>query len=212
MSRIDKIIRKANALFAVYDTTQVKKIIEPLLEEELTLNHRVEILCLMGRATFKWESVEYLKEALKLDPNNAAALEALGWTYQLLNKNKECAENLIKANELKPNKNTYWAIGESLVEIDEIEKGIYWLKRAHENEPNNANILFGLGNAYLNSKRQKDAIGWYKKALKIDPENQKAAWNLQLAELGAGEKNSLTIKSDDDWDMIQPLDTGGEKD
>jgi len=66
------------------------------------------------------ESVKYIKDALKIEPNNGAYLDSLGWAYHKMNRNDMAQAPLEKAVKLIPDDPTirehlgyvYLALGE----------------------------------------------------------------------------------------------------
>jgi tetratricopeptide (TPR) repeat protein len=190
---------------------QVLKLLKPLLDQDLTDKQKVKVLSLLGKCTYKWESVDYLKRVLDLDPENTFALEWLGWQYQLLAKWEKCADHLMKAYKLNPKSDFLYPIGECLITADRYDDGVIWLKKALADDSENSVIMASLGYAYLLKGDHENCIKLLNNALKINPEDQSAAWNLQVANLGAGNTNSLKIKSKEDWDRIIPLEIGEEK-
>lgn len=83
------------------------------------------------------ESVKYIKDALKIEPNNGAYLDSLGWAYHKMNRNKMAQAPLQKAVELIPNDPTirehlgyvYLGLGEKTKALHEWESALkFWHK------------------------------------------------------------------------------------
>src|SRR5258708_38841450 len=53
------------------------------------------------------ESVDLVKKALALDPQNGAYMDSLGWVYFRLGKYDETEDNLRKASDKTPNDATF---------------------------------------------------------------------------------------------------------
>jgi len=117
----------------------------------------------------------------------------------------------MKAYKLNPKSDFLYPIGECLITADRYDDGVIWLKKALADDSENSVIMASLGYAYLLKGDHENCIKLLNNALKINPEDQSAAWNLQVANLGAGNTNSLKIKSEEDWDRIIPLEIGEEK-
>jgi tetratricopeptide (TPR) repeat protein len=78
------------------------------------------------------ESVKYIKDALKIEPNNGAYLDSLGWAYHKMNRNNMAQAPLEKAVKLIPNDPTirehlgyvYLALGEKVKALQEWEHAL----------------------------------------------------------------------------------------
>jgi tetratricopeptide (TPR) repeat protein len=78
------------------------------------------------------ESVKYIKDALRIEPNNGAYLDSLGWAYHKMNRNDMAQAPLEKAVKLIPNDPTirehlgyvYLALGEKLKALQEWEHAL----------------------------------------------------------------------------------------
>ncbi|HET9176784.1 MAG TPA: tetratricopeptide repeat protein [Terriglobia bacterium] len=78
------------------------------------------------------ESVKYIKDALKIEPNNGAYLDSLGWAYHKMNRNDMAQGPLEKAVKLIPDDPTirehlgyvYLALGEKAKALQEWEHAL----------------------------------------------------------------------------------------
>jgi tetratricopeptide (TPR) repeat protein len=78
------------------------------------------------------ESVKYIKDALKIEPNNGAYLDSLGWVYHKMNRNDMAQDPLEKAVKLIPDDPTirehlgyvYLALGEKVKALQEWEHAL----------------------------------------------------------------------------------------
>jgi tetratricopeptide (TPR) repeat protein len=78
------------------------------------------------------ESVKYIKDALKIEPNNGAYLDSLGWAYHRMNRDDMAQTPLEKAVKLIPNDPTirehlgyiYLALGEKEKALQEWENAL----------------------------------------------------------------------------------------
>jgi tetratricopeptide (TPR) repeat protein len=83
------------------------------------------------------ESIKYIKDALKIEPNNGAYLDSLGWAYHKMNRNDMAQAPLEKAVKLIPDDPTirehlgyvYLALGEKAKALQEWEHA---LKDSHK--------------------------------------------------------------------------------
>ncbi|TAM83810.1 MAG: tetratricopeptide repeat protein [Acidobacteria bacterium] len=83
------------------------------------------------------ESVKYIKDALRIEPNNGAYLDSLGWAYHKMNRNDMAQSPLEKAVKLIPNDPTirehlgyvYLALGEKAKALQEWEHALKFQRR-----------------------------------------------------------------------------------
>ncbi len=88
------------------------------------------------------ESVKYIKDALKIEPNNGAYLDSLGWAYHKMNRNDMAQGSLEKAVKLIPNDPTirehlgyvYLALGEKAKALQEWERALKFQSKSVSND------------------------------------------------------------------------------
>ncbi len=112
-------------------------------------------------------AVGQMKALLTLDPDNADALNFLGYTYAERGVKLDEAEKLVsKAVELKP-ENGYFldSLGWVFFKKGDFGKAISLLEKANALSGPEATILEHLGDAYRSAQRLADAAAAYRKAL-----------------------------------------------
>jgi Flp pilus assembly protein TadD len=117
-----------------------------------------------------------MKTVIRLDPQDASALNYLGYTYADLGKNLEEAERLIKeALKVKPDDGYITdSLGWVYYKMGDYSKALTVLKRAVELVPEDPVILEHLGDAYLKANDQKNALKAYERSLKLGHKDQAA--------------------------------------
>jgi tetratricopeptide (TPR) repeat protein len=114
-----------------------------------------------------------MEVVLEVDPENAEALNFIGYTYADKGIHLEKAEILIKkALELKPG-NGYMidSLGWVYFKQNRTDLAIKYLKEASDKLPNDTTIAEHLGDAYEKAGMIREAIEIYRQALKRTPDN-----------------------------------------
>ncbi len=114
-----------------------------------------------------------MKKVIEIDPNNANAYNALGYTYADQNRLLDEAENLLeRALELDPG-NPYIldSVGWYLFRIGDIEAAIEYLERSYRQLPS-ADVAAHLGEALWVSQRVDDARAIWREGLSREPDNE----------------------------------------
>ncbi|MGB6102975.1 MAG: tetratricopeptide repeat protein [Pusillimonas sp.] len=114
-----------------------------------------------------------MKKVIEIDPNNANAYNALGYTYADQNRLLDEAENLLeRALELDPG-NPYIldSVGWYLFRIGDIEAAIEYLERSYRQLPS-ADVAAHLGEALWVSQRTDDARAIWHEGLSREPDNE----------------------------------------
>jgi len=85
---------------------------------------------LADRGTRLDEAVQYVKEALALDPRNGAYLDSLGWSFFKLNDLEQAEKYLLEADQLVKNDPTIVDhLGDLYYKIGDLQKAqSYWMK------------------------------------------------------------------------------------
>ena len=90
------------------------------------------------------ESVKYIKDALKIEPNNGAYLDSLGWAYHKMNRNDMAQGPLEKAVKLIPNDPTIREhLGYVYLALGEKEKALQQWEHALKFEHKSSSPDFG---------------------------------------------------------------------
>jgi len=108
-----------------------------------------------------------MKKVIAIDPQDAQALNYLGYTYVELDKNLEEAERLIrKAIELQP-KDGYItdSLGWLFYKKGQFQEALATLEKAVSFVPDDPIILEHLGDVYMKMNNQEKALESYKRAL-----------------------------------------------
>jgi len=119
------------------------------------------------------ESIKSMEKVLDIDPQNADALNFIGYSYADRGMNLDAAEQMIlQALKIKPD-NGYIldSLGWVCFKKDQYDSALKHIRRALDLQPNDANIMEHLGDVYLKIGRDKEALDYYRKAEKIDPDN-----------------------------------------
>jgi tetratricopeptide (TPR) repeat protein len=131
----------------------------------IRLHFRVGIV--HDKAGRKQDAIESMKQVLELHPQDAEALNYLGYTYAELGIHLDEAETLIQsALQMKPNDGY---ITDSLAWVyykqGRYEEALDWLMKAQTLVPDDPIILEHLGDVHLKLNRQEKAIKYYKRSL-----------------------------------------------
>jgi tetratricopeptide (TPR) repeat protein len=123
-----------------------------------------------------WEnSVDYMKRILEIDPDNAHALNYVGYTYADQGIELEEAERMIvRAMELLPD-NGYIvdSLGWVYFKQGRFKKAVEALRNAARISPKDAIIWEHLGDALMGNGLPGDAREAYTEALRLDPDSEK---------------------------------------
>ena len=105
--------------------------------------------------------------AVKLDPENPALLNDLGWLSYKMNRYAEAVAALEKAATLDPRNPMFQTnLGLALQKSGEINRAVVHLQRALAINPEYTLALYGLGKAYESRGQYGDALQAYRRAWK----------------------------------------------
>jgi tetratricopeptide (TPR) repeat protein len=119
------------------------------------------------------ESIKSMEAVLDIDPQNADALNFIGYSYADRGIHLDRAEQMIiQALKIKPD-NGYIldSLGWVYFKKSQYDSALKYLKRARELLPDDANIMEHLGDVYLKIGQDKEAMDHYRNAVKIDSDN-----------------------------------------
>ena len=127
----------------------------------------------MGR---KENSISAIKAVLRLTPNDAEALNYLGYTYADMGINLDEAQSLIQtALKLKPDDGYITdSLGWVYFKRGEYQQALKWLNKAVELVPDDPVILEHIGDVYLKMKSREKAMTYYERSLKKKAKDRKA--------------------------------------
>jgi len=120
-------------------------------------------------------ALQVMQQIIELKPDNAAALNFVGysWADKKVNLDK-ALEYIQRALELKPeNGYIHDSLGWVYYRLGKIEQAIKELEAAVQLSPDDAAILEHLGDVYLASGRARQALETYKKAVKFSADDVK---------------------------------------
>jgi tetratricopeptide (TPR) repeat protein len=119
------------------------------------------------------ESLQEMEEVLAIEPENAEALNFIGYSYADRGIKLDEAERMIKrAMELKPG-NGYIidSLGWVYYRQDKMEEAVKYLEEAFHITPKDPTIAEHLGEVYEKTGKRQEALEMYRKALELNPEN-----------------------------------------
>lgn len=143
------------------------------------------------------KSIERMRAVLALNPDNAAALNFIGYTLADRNRDVDEAEKLVmRALELRPDEGAFLdSLGWVYFRRGDYARAVATLQRATENAPDEPLIMEHLGDAYMGAARLEEAQAAYRKALELleranekthDARTQRAELQKKLKTLHAG--------------------------
>jgi tetratricopeptide (TPR) repeat protein len=115
----------------------------------------------------KQNSISAIKAVLHLTPNDAEAMNYLGYTYADLGINLDEAETLIQtALKIKPGDGYITdSLGWVYFKRGQYNKALIWLKKAVQLIPEDPVILEHLGDVYRQMNSREKALGLYQRSL-----------------------------------------------
>jgi tetratricopeptide (TPR) repeat protein len=119
------------------------------------------------------ESIKSMETVLDIDPQNADALNFIGYSYADRGIHLDRAEQMIiQALKIKPD-NGYIldSLGWVHFKKNQYDSALKHLKRAWELLPDDSDIMEHLGDVYLKIGQDKEALDHYRNAVKIDSDN-----------------------------------------
>ncbi len=129
------------------------------------------------RAGDHTHSLERMREVLALNPDNASALNFIGYTLTEQDQDLDEAERLLhRALELRPETGAFLdSLGWLFFHRHDYGRAVSTLEHAAALEPDEPVIAEHLGDAYLGVQRRREAAGAYRRALEAartstDPE------------------------------------------
>jgi tetratricopeptide (TPR) repeat protein len=113
------------------------------------------------------QGIRRMREVLALNPDNAAALNFIGYTLTEQNQDLDEAERLVRrALELRPETGAFLdSLGWLFFRRHDFGRAVSTLEHAAALEPDEPVIAEHLGDAYLGVQRRRDAASAYRRAL-----------------------------------------------
>jgi tetratricopeptide (TPR) repeat protein len=153
--------------------------------ESIDLHYKLGVI--YSKMRREKESLREMEEVLTIEPENAEALNFIGYSYADKGINLDEAERMIKrAMELKPG-NGYIidSLGWVYYRQNKIEKAIKYLEDAFHITPKDPTIAEHLGEVYEKTGRREEALEMYRRSLELNPEND--SLKEKIDELTGGE-------------------------
>lgn len=122
------------------------------------------------------QSIKEMEEVLKIDPDNAEALNFIGYSYADRGVKLDEAERMIRrALELKPENGFITdSLGWVYFKLNKTNLAIRYLEKATSIIPDDPTIAEHLGDAYEKGGLLQKALMIYRKALKLKPKDKEA--------------------------------------
>jgi tetratricopeptide (TPR) repeat protein len=119
--------------------------------------------------------IKEMKNVIRIDPEDANALNYLGYTYADLGMNLEEAEELImRALKLKPDDGYITdSLGWVYYKKGDYEKALITLEKAVTLIPDDPILLEHLGDALIKTQNSEKALEYYKRSLKLKKKDTK---------------------------------------
>ena len=143
-----------------------------LLSRAVDLRPRQETLLFSLAAAYERagdhaQSIARMREVLAINPDNASALNFIGYTLTEQNLDLDEAERLLhRALELRPETGAFLdSLGWLFFRRHDLGRAVSTLEHAASLDPDEPVIAEHLGDAYLGVQRRRDAVNSYRRAL-----------------------------------------------
>ena len=170
------------------DGIDVLKSMSDTLQADPRVDFRLGIL--YDKIGQKELSVAMMKRVLVATPNDAQALNYLGYTYAEMGVNlEEALVYLKKAVSLRPDDGFILdSLGWTFFKLKRYDDAIYQLQRAVDLSDNDTTVLGHLADTYYAARHFKKALALYKKLQKLEPERSDLAEKIRHCRQESGEK------------------------
>jgi Tfp pilus assembly protein PilF len=150
------------------------------------------------------ESAEGYRQAIKLDPYNAAdAYYALGLTYREWGKADEEIQAYKQALRLKPDyASAYERLGARYLKSKKYAEAVEVFKHLALLNPGDASAPNNMGEAYLELNKLNDALEAFRQAIRLRPDFGKAYFNLGKCFLAMGNRDAAI----EQYNILQNID------
>jgi Flp pilus assembly protein TadD len=166
----------------------VLKDIEKRIPADARIQFRIAIL--YDKMGNKEATIDRLKRTIALAPDDAQALNYLGYTYAELGINlEEARQYLIKAITLKPDDGFILdSLGWVYYKMKRYDEAINHLERALELVDEDMTIMGHLADAYYARRDLRKALNLYRQILKLEPERKDIADKIKKIRAEIGDK------------------------
>ena len=136
-------------------------------------------------------AVESLEHSLRLDPNRALTMIALGFAYNAQKKYDLAKEVIARSLILEPEEvEALAAMAEAEEGLGEIEQAEYYAERALARAPSHYAALYILGKVRMSQGRFEEARDLFLRAVATSPDSPKAQYQLSLAYARLGDQDN----------------------
>jgi len=132
-----------------------------------------------------WEKAKQIyQQVIKLDPDNAIALNNYGYMLAELGEQLDEAEKMIrKALKIRPNEPAFMdSLGWVYFQRGDYKEALKWVEKAVKGQPKDAELRYHLGMIYLKLGDRGKALRELREALKINPRHPEANEALEQLE------------------------------
>jgi FkbM family methyltransferase len=184
---INQSIQLAFQHYQTGDLQQAKLICIDILEEQPDNEAMLYLLGVVYTALEEYDlAVQYIKQSLQLNTNNADAYLALGAIFQKRGMSDDATNYYNKAIEIDPDfAEAYENLGDLFRDKGLPDEAVSYYKKAIQYFPDSAEIYYNLGNIFKEKKQLDLATFYYRKALKYKPNYAEAQFNLDTALMAA---------------------------
>jgi tetratricopeptide (TPR) repeat protein len=150
------------------------------------------------------EAVENYRQAIRLDPYNAAdAYYALGLVYRDWGRPEDEIQAYKQAIRLRPDyTSAYERLGSRYLKSKKYTEAVEAFKQITALKPGDANAPNSMGEAYLELGRFPEAVEAFRQAIRLKPDFGKAYYNLGKSHLAMGNRDSAI----EQYNILQNLD------
>lgn len=205
---LERKFKQADAALAKKDPKKAEKLLRELVasEPDEPLFHWKLGYALSESQQYA-KAIPEFKKALKLDPENIAAVGCLGRAYVELGKWKEAEITLRKRLELEENPPYYVFLAHVLMQTDRFDEAIDTCRKALDLDPQFAEAYLNIGLAYRRKRKMDEAIEAFRNAIIFDSKYSLAYRELGLTYFARGEfvaagaalEECLKLDKDDAW-------------
>ena len=169
---------------------------------------KAEGLWMDGQYSNPGQALEYLGQAISLDPNYAPAYNNRGVARLDLDQTQKAIEDFDQAIRLNPdNAMAYSNRGVAYKDLGQYQRAIKDLDEAIRLDPDNPKPYTNRGVAYKNLGQYPQAVKDYDQAVRLDPNDAKTHSNLGLAYYASG-KYQKAIENFNQAVRLDPNDPG----
>lgn len=128
------------------------------------------------------KALQLLKMLVEIENNNPEIYLMLGTCYHLQGDGKQALEYFKKVELLswEDKDEMLYNIGSNYLQVADYQNAVYFLLKAHEDNPENETVLYDLAYCYDKIWDDRNSIKHYNKYLDLDPYSESAWYNLGI--------------------------------